>query len=61
MRRYAALFCLFLLTLVAFAQSDRGAITGGIADPSGAVVANAKIEAKNVGTGATYEVQFLRR
>jgi len=56
MRRYAVLFCLFLLTLVAFAQSDRGAITGGIADPSGAVVANAKIEAKNVDTGATYEV-----
>jgi len=56
MQKYAVVVCLFLLTLGAFAQSDRGAITGAISDPSGAVVANAKIEAKNVDTGATYEV-----
>ena len=39
-----------------FAQTDRGTITGTIADPAGAVVAGAKIEAKNVATGAVYEV-----
>jgi len=48
--------CLFLLVaLAALAQSDRGSITGTIADPSGAVVASAKIEAKNIDTSAVYE------
>ncbi|MCU1335740.1 MAG: hypothetical protein JWO19_1321 [Bryobacterales bacterium] len=48
----------FLLAaaIAAFAQSDRGTITGTIADPAGAVVANAPIEARNVGTGAVYPV-----
>jgi hypothetical protein len=32
---------LFLLTVAAFAQSDRGAITGTVSDPAGAVVASA--------------------
>ena len=46
-------FALMLLTAVAaFAQSDRGTITGTISDPAGAVIANAAIEAKNVATGA---------
>jgi hypothetical protein len=39
-----------------FAQSDRGTITGTIADPAGAVVASAKVEARNVETGTLYEV-----
>ncbi len=39
-----------------FAQSDRGTITGTIADPAGAVVPNASIEARNVDTGALYPV-----
>jgi Carboxypeptidase regulatory-like domain/TonB dependent receptor-like, beta-barrel len=47
---------LFLFSLAAFGQSDRGSITGTIADPAGAVVASAKIEAKNVATGAVYQV-----
>src|ERR1700682_734774 len=47
---------LFVLALAAFAQSDRGNITGTIADPAGAVVANAAIEARNVDTGAIYRV-----
>src|SRR5215469_8456860 len=38
----------------AFAQSDRGTITGTISDPAGAVVANASVEAKNQGTGVVY-------
>jgi hypothetical protein len=46
---------LFLaLSCVAFAQSDRGTITGAISDPAGAVVSNAPIEARNVDTGALY-------
>ncbi|MBV8892523.1 MAG: carboxypeptidase regulatory-like domain-containing protein [Acidobacteria bacterium] len=46
----------FALASVAFAQSDRGTITGAISDPAGAVVANAPIEARNVETGALYPV-----
>jgi Carboxypeptidase regulatory-like domain len=46
--------CLFALSFSAFAQSDRGTITGAIADPAGAVIPNASIEAKNVATGAIY-------
>jgi len=51
------LVILLLVAAVAvFAQSDRGTITGTIADPAGAVVANAPVEARNVGTGALYPV-----
>jgi len=41
---------------VAFAQSDRGTITGTVSDPAGAVVAGAVVEARNVATGAVYPV-----
>ena len=44
------------LAAVAFAQTDRGTITGTISDPAGSVVATAKVEAKNTETGANYEV-----
>jgi hypothetical protein len=46
--------CLSFLALAAFAQTDRGTITGTISDPAGAVVPNAPIEAKNVATDAVY-------
>jgi hypothetical protein len=47
----------FLAALIAaFAQGDRGTITGTISDPAGAVVAGAAVEAKNVATGAVYPV-----
>ena len=47
----------FLLTLSAgFAQTDRGTITGTIVDPASAVLPNAQITARNVETGAVYEV-----
>jgi hypothetical protein len=42
-------------TVAAFAQGDRGTITGTISDPAGAVVASAPVEAKNVATGALYD------
>src|SRR5437868_4544456 len=53
--------CLRLLAAIlvfefaAFSQSDRGTITGTIADPAGAVVANVRIDARNADTGATYQ------
>ena len=57
MRLFAQIVLLLACALAAaFAQSDRGSITGGIADPTGAVIAGAKVEAKNASTGATYEV-----
>ncbi|HEY6346788.1 MAG TPA: TonB-dependent receptor [Bryobacteraceae bacterium] len=46
---------LFTLALAAFAQSDRGTITGTIADPAGAVVANAPVQIKNIETGVVYQ------
>ena len=47
MSRFACLGA--LSCMIAFAQSDRGAITGTITDPVGAVVANAPVEIRNTG------------
>ncbi len=57
MRLLSIAICLTLLAGAIFAQGDRGTITGTIADPAGAVVANAPIEAKNTDTGAIYPTQ----
>jgi hypothetical protein len=54
MRSLWTAFCLSFLALAAFAQTDRGTITGTVSDPAGAVVPNAPIEAKNVATDAVY-------
>src|SRR5580700_4833577 len=54
MRALAA--CFLLASFGLFAQSDRGTITGTVADPAGAVVASAAIEVRNVQTGAIYQV-----
>lgn len=43
-----------LLTSAAFAQGDRGTITGTVTDTSGAVIANAQIQAKQQETGALF-------
>ena len=53
-----ALLTLLLATSVAahaFAQSDRGSITGTVTDPTGAVVPNAKITATSLDTAETRE------
>src|SRR5690242_10493233 len=54
MRFLSLSVCCLLLAVCAFAQSDRGTITGTVSDPAGAVVANAPIQAKNLGTGVEY-------
>src|SRR5580704_4619660 len=51
--RFAALAASFLIG-IAFAQSDRGTITGTVTDPAGAVIANVPVEAKNTQTGENY-------
>ncbi len=56
MRVIWTLSLLVVLSWAAFAQSDRGTITGTIADPAGAGVARAAVEARNVDSGATYPV-----
>ena len=55
MHRLFTALGLVVLSSAAFAQSDRGNITGTVSDPAGAVVANAPIEARNVNTGAVYQ------
>jgi hypothetical protein len=51
--------CVMLLALLAitgaFAQSDRGIITGTVADGTGAMVPSAKVSLTNNETGAHYE------
>ena len=52
--RLAGLF--LICTLAAFAQGDRGTITGTVTDPTGAVVPNAGIQVTNSETSAVYKV-----
>jgi hypothetical protein len=55
MRRIACMIVLFLLSSVANAQSTfRGGISGTVADPQGAIIAGAIVQAKNAATGLTY-------
>ena len=44
-----------LLSSALLGQSDRGTITGTVSDPTGAVVASATIQARQVETGGLYE------
>jgi hypothetical protein len=55
MRSLLIAVCLFALVFTAFAQSDRGTITGTVSDPAGAVVAGAAVEARNSETGGVYQ------
>src|SRR5262249_38384564 len=56
MRDYKFCALVFSFTVLAFAQSDRGTITGTVSDATGAVVASAGIEVRNSQTGAVYQV-----
>ncbi len=55
MRSALTAFCGLVVAVCAFAQTDRGTITGTIADPAGAVLAGAPIEVKNAETGTVYQ------
>ena len=49
--------CLFLVcSLAAFAQGDRGTLTGTVSDPTGAVIPNANIQVTNAETAAVYKI-----
>jgi Carboxypeptidase regulatory-like domain/TonB dependent receptor len=54
MRFIQRTLCMLLLASLAFAQSDRGTITGTVTDPAGAAIANAQIQAKQLETGALF-------
>jgi hypothetical protein len=49
------LFCLFLASVPAFAQSDRGTLTGTVSDTTGAVIPGVSIVATSTETSARYE------
>jgi hypothetical protein len=51
----SALVCALLIFGTAYAQGERGTITGTVKDAAGAMVPNAPIEAKNSETGAVYQ------
>ena len=51
MRYLSLALCSFLLAGLAFGQGANGTITGTITDPSGAIIANAPVEARNTATG----------
>ena len=51
MRSVSALLCCFVLTFAAFAQNDRGTITGEVKDQAGAVVPGASVSATNSAGG----------
>src|SRR5262245_31238414 len=44
-----------LLATAAFAQSDRGTLTGTVTDPANAVVPAAKVTARHADTGGLFE------
>ena len=56
MRSLLVVVCLLAIAFAAFAQTDRGTITGTVSDPAGGVVPNSAIEARNTETGAVYPV-----
>ncbi len=54
MRSALTTLCMLLCASAMYAQGDRGTITGTVTDTTGAVVANAMIQAKQTDTGALF-------
>jgi hypothetical protein len=48
-------FGLLLVTLTAFAQGDRGTISGAVRDPVGGNVADALVQTTNAATGMVFK------
>ncbi|HTA43117.1 MAG TPA: TonB-dependent receptor [Bryobacteraceae bacterium] len=55
MSRFRSFSAIFVFASLAFAQSDRGTITGTVTDPAGAAVPNAPVQVKNSDTGVVYD------
>jgi hypothetical protein len=55
MRLYPVVASLLLLMGSAFAQGDRGAVSGTVTDPAGSVVPNASVSVRNLETGSPYQ------
>ena len=55
MRYVSAVLCFVFLAASAFAQSDRGTITGEVKDQAGAVIPNATVVAKNAASGSEFK------
>jgi len=55
MRLTALIACISLLSAAAFAQSDKGTLTGKVLDPLGYPAPNAAVQAKNAQSGATFK------
>ncbi len=52
-----AIACLIFAAMPAWAQTDKGTITGAVSDSAGGVVPSVPIEAKNMNTGAVYKAE----
>ena len=57
MRQFSVVVCVFLMAAAAFAQSDRGTVTGTVADQTSAVIPGARIVATNTETSARFETR----
>src|ERR1039457_5040608 len=55
MRFFVKSSLLVCFALTAFAQGDRGTITGTVSDPAGAIVPAAMVAVRNTETGAQYD------
>ncbi|MEP6923383.1 MAG: carboxypeptidase-like regulatory domain-containing protein, partial [Pyrinomonadaceae bacterium] len=52
----ATICCLLVMSVIGFAQNNKGSIVGTVTDPNGAVVANAKLTVTNNATGEAREI-----
>jgi hypothetical protein len=55
MPRSRVIFSLLSFLSLAFAQGDRGSISGTVSDPAGAMVPNATVTVRNLESGSTYQ------
>ena len=56
MYKLCSLLAAIVFSTLAFAQSDRGTITGSVSDPGGALIPNAQVVIVNQGTGVRLEL-----